>query len=123
MSDSRAAGAEGQNIRTGADLVVDALIRSGLRNIYCLPGIQNDALFNSLFDRRDEIDVIHTRHEQGAAYMALGAALATGKPSVYSVVPGPGFLNTTAALATAYGADAPVLCLTGQIPSGAIGKG
>jgi acetolactate synthase-1/2/3 large subunit len=102
---------------------VDALIRAGLCNIYCLPGIQNDALFNSFFDRRDEICVIHTRHEQGAAYMALGAALATGKPSVYSVVPGPGFLNTTAALATAYGAGAPVLCLTGQIPSGAIGKG
>ena len=122
MSDSMAAG-EGQTIRTGADLVVDALIRSGLCNVYCLPGIQNDALFNSLFDRRNEIGVIHTRHEQGAAYMALGAALATGKPSVYSVVPGPGFLNTTAALATAYGAGAPVLCLTGQIPSGAIGKG
>jgi acetolactate synthase-1/2/3 large subunit len=122
MSDSVAAGA-GQITRTGADLVVDALIRSGLCNVYCLPGIQNDALFNSLFDRRDEIAVIHTRHEQGAAYMALGAAFATGKPSVYSVVPGPGFLNTSAALATAYGAGAPVLCLTGQIPSGAIGKG
>ena len=39
------------------------------------------------------------RHEQGAAYMALGAALATGKPAVYSVVPGAGFLNSTAALA------------------------
>ncbi len=50
--------------------------------------------------------VVHTRHEQGAAYMALGAALATGKPAVYSVVPGPGFLNSTAALATAYSTGA-----------------
>jgi acetolactate synthase-1/2/3 large subunit len=55
--------------------------------------------------------------------MALGAAMATGKPAVYSVVPGPGFLNTTAALATAYAANAPVFCLTGQIPSKAIGRG
>src|SRR5262249_32199158 len=66
---------------------------------------------------------VHTRHEQGAAYMALGAALATGKPAVYSVVPGPGFLNSTAALATAYSTGARVLALIGQIPSRAIGKG
>ena len=109
--------------RTGADSVVEALLDHGISNLYCLPGIQNDALFNALFDRRDEINVIHTRHEQGAAYMALGSALATGKPAVYAVVPGPGFLNTTAALATAYSTGAKVLCLSGQIPSHAIGKG
>lgn len=109
--------------RTGADSVVEALLNHGISNLYCLPGIQNDALFNALFDRRDEINVVHTRHEQGAAYMALGSALATGKPAVYAVVPGPGFLNTTAALATAYSTGAKVLCLSGQIPSHAIGKG
>src|SRR6266436_10413481 len=99
------------SVKTGADAVVAALLDHGLKTLYCLPGIQNDALFNSLFDRRDEINVVHTRHEQGAAYMALGAALATGKPSVYSVVPGPGFLNSTAALATAYSTGAKVLAL------------
>src|SRR4029077_8442821 len=71
----------------------------------------------------DALQVIHTRHEQGAAYMALGAALATGRPAVYSVVPGPGFLNTTAALATAHSTGARVLALIGQVPSRAIGKG
>jgi acetolactate synthase-1/2/3 large subunit len=55
--------------------------------------------------------------------MALGASLATGKPAVYSVVPGPGFLNSTAALVTAYSTGARVLALVGQIPSRAIGKG
>ena len=104
-------------------MAVDALLNHGISNLYCLPGIQNDALFNALFDRRDEMRVVHTRHEQGAAYMALGSALATGKPAVYAVVPGPGFLNTTAALATAYSTGAKVLCLSGQIPSHAIGKG
>ena len=48
--------------------------------------------------------------------MALGAALATGKPQAYAVVPGPGLLNSGAALLTAYGMNAPVLALIGQIP-------
>jgi acetolactate synthase I/II/III large subunit len=65
---------------------------------------------------------VHTRHEQGAAYMALGAALATGRPQAYSVVPGPGLLNSSAALLTAYGTNAPVLALIGHIPQAAIGR-
>ena len=60
---------------------------------------------------------VHTRHEQGAAYMALGAALATGKPQAYAVVPGPGLLNSVAALLTAYGMNAPVLALIGANPA------
>ena len=55
--------------------------------------------------------------------MALGAALATGKPQVYAVVPGPGLLNSAAALLTAYGMNAPVLALIGQIAQSAIGRG
>src|SRR5918911_2760650 len=108
---------------SGGDGVVQALIAHGIKSIYCLPGIQSDHLFNALFDAGDALQVVHTRHEQGAAYMALGAALATGKPAVYSVVPGPGFLNSTAALATAYSTGAPVLALIGQIPSRLIDKG
>ena len=65
---------------------------------------------------------VHTRHEQGAAYMALGAALATGKPSAYAVVPGPGLLNSSAALLTAYSMNAPVLALIGEIPDADIGR-
>jgi acetolactate synthase I/II/III large subunit len=108
---------------SGGDAVVGSLLAHGIKAIYCLPGIQNDHLFNAMFDVGDALEVVHTRHEQGAAYMALGAALATGKPAVYSVVPGPGFLNSTAALATAYSTDAPVLALLGQIPSKFIGRG
>src|SRR5262249_56287090 len=75
------------------------------------------------FKAGDHIRTVHTRHEQGAAYLALGAALATGKPQVYSVVPGPGLLNSSAALLTAYGMNAPVLALIGQISQSAIGRG
>ena len=109
-------------LRTGGEAIVDALLLHGVDTLFGLPGIQNDWLYNALFDARDRIRVVHTRHEQGAAYMALGFALARGDVAAYNVVPGPGFLNTTAALATAYALNAPVLCLTGQIPRGAIGR-
>ena len=59
--------------------------------------MQNDHLFAALFKYADQLRTIHTRHEQGAGYMALGAALATGKPQAYAVVPGPGLLNSSAA--------------------------
>src|SRR5215467_13343671 len=110
-------------LMSGGDAVVLSILSHGVSTIYCLPGVQSDHLFNAMFDAGDALRVVHTRHEQGAAYMALGAALATGKPAAYSVVPGPGFLNSTAALATAYSTGARVLALIGQIPSRAIGKG
>jgi acetolactate synthase-1/2/3 large subunit len=106
-----------------ATLAVKALIANGIDQLYCLPGVQNDHFFNALFDHTDMITPIQTRHEQGAAYMATGAALATGESQVFCVVPGPGFLNTTAALSTAYAVNAPVMAFVGQIPTGAQGKG
>ncbi|MEM8908371.1 MAG: thiamine pyrophosphate-dependent enzyme [Bacteroidota bacterium] len=107
---------------TGGQAVVQALLKSGIQTLYGLPGVQNDWLFNALYDYQKEIKVIHTRHEQGAAYMALGHYLATGQHTVYSVVPGPGFLNSSAALATMWGLYAKVLCLVGQIPQKAQGR-
>ncbi|MFK7804498.1 MAG: thiamine pyrophosphate-dependent enzyme [Anaerolineae bacterium] len=107
---------------TGGEAVVKSLIKHGVHTLFGLPGVQNDWLYNALYDHQDQIRVIHTRHEQGAAYMALGYAMATGGPAVYSIVPGPGFLNSSAALATAYGLNAKVFCLSGQIPTSVIGK-
>ena len=107
---------------TVADLVVETLIRNGIDRLYCLPGVQNDDFFDALYDRQNRLTPITARHEQGAAYMALGAALATGRPQAFAVVPGPGLLNACAALATAYATNAPVLALAGQIPLRAIGK-
>src|SRR6266567_919040 len=118
-----AVGERTMPLMSGGDAVVRSIMAHGVSTIYCLPGVQSDHLFNAMFDVGDALKVAHTRHEQGAAYMALGASLATGKPSVYSVVPGPGFLNSTAALATAYSTGAQVLALIGQIPSRAIDKG
>lgn len=108
---------------TGGGALVEMLRRHGIDTLFALPGVQNDALFVALYDAGDTIRVIHTRHEQAAAYMALGYARASGRPGAFAVVPGPGLLNTTAALATAYATNAPVLCISGQIPSDLIGRG
>jgi acetolactate synthase-1/2/3 large subunit len=113
---------------TTGEAVVAALLAHGLDTIYVLPGIHNDDFFDALARAQEakrgaRLRTVHTRHEQGAAYMALGAALATGKPQAYCVVPGPGLLNAAAALLTAYGMNAPVLALFGQIPADAIGRG
>jgi acetolactate synthase-1/2/3 large subunit len=107
---------------TGGQAAVRSLIKAGVKQIYGLPGVQNDWLYNALYDYRDEIKVLHTRHEQGAGYMALGHYLATGEQAVYNIVPGPGFLNSCGALSTIWGLNAKVLCLVGQIPKKVQGK-
>ena len=107
---------------TTGEAAVATLLAHGLDTVYALPGVHNDHLFDAFQRAGDNLRVVHARHEQGAAYMALGAALATGKPQAYAVVPGPGLLNSGAALLTAYGMNAPVLAIIGQIPAAAIGK-
>jgi len=106
---------------TCADAIVQSLIDHGVDTIFGLPGAQTYAFFDALSRRKNDIKLICSRHEQGAAYMAYGYAKSTGRVGVYCVVPGPGVLNTTAALCTAH--NAPVLCITGQIPSEFIGVG
>ena len=117
----RKAGPAVTEMSTG-EAPVETLLGHGIRTVYALPGVHNDHLFDAFARASDRLSVIHTRHEQGAGYMALGAALATGKPQTYSVVPGPGLLNSGAALLTAYGMYAPVLPIIGQIPAQAIGR-
>lgn len=107
---------------TGGEAIVQSLLAHGTDTVFCLPGVQTYFLFNALYDATDKIRVIHTRHEQGAGYMALGYALASDRIGVYNVVPGPGVLNTTAALSTAYARNAQVLCLAGQLPYAYIGQ-
>ena len=94
---------------TAAQAIVGSLIDHGVDRIFGIPGVHTYQLFEALYERRDEISFMGTRHEQGAAYMAYGYAKATGRVGVYTCVPGPGVLNTTAALCTAYAANAPVL--------------
>ncbi len=108
---------------TGGDAIVDGLLRHGVDTVFGLPGAQTYGLFDALSRHSNRIRLIGARHEQGCAYMALGYARSSGKPGVFSVVPGPGMLNAGAALCTAFGVNAPVLCLTGQVPSRFLGQG
>src|SRR5690606_34916182 len=88
------------DMMTTAEATVAALLAHDITTLYGLPGVHNDHLFDALFKASDRIRMVHTRHEQGAGLMALGAALATGRPQAYAVVPGPGLLNTGTALLT-----------------------
>ena len=100
---------------TTAEATIESLVRHGIDTLYAVPGVHNDHLFDAAHRASDRFRVIYARHEQTAAYMALGAAMVRGKPQVYAVVPGPGLLNASAALPTAYAVGAPVLALVGQI--------
>jgi acetolactate synthase-1/2/3 large subunit len=108
---------------SAAQAIVDSLIQHGVDTIFGIPGVHTYKLFDALYERRGEIRFVGTRHEQGAAYMAYGYAKSTGRVGVYTCVPGPGVLNTAAALCTAFAANASVLCLTSEIPAADIGRG
>ena len=102
---------------TGGQALVAALRTEGIDTIFGLPGVQLDGAFDALYAERDNVRVVHPRHEQAAAYMADGYARTTGCVGTCLVVPGPGLLNATAGLSTAYACNSPVLCVTGQIQS------
>jgi acetolactate synthase-1/2/3 large subunit len=106
---------------TGGEAIVNGLVAHGVDTVFGLPGAQIYGLFDAF--QQAQLKVIGARHEQACGYMAYGYARSTGKPGVFSVVPGPGVLNAGAALLTAFGANEPVLCLTGQVPTQFLGKG
>ena len=108
---------------TGGEAIVRSLVHEGVEMVFALPGVQIYGLIDALALAGDSIRVIGPRHEQAAAYMAFGYARSTGRPGVYAVVPGPGVLNSTAALSSAYATSTPVVCVTGEVPSAFIGLG
>jgi acetolactate synthase I/II/III large subunit len=106
---------------SGGEAIVNGLVAHGVDTVFGLPGAQIYGLFDAF--HQAQLNVIGARHEQACGYMAFGYARSSGKPGVFSVVPGPGVLNAGAAMLTAYGSNEPVLCLTGQVPTAFIGKG
>lgn len=107
---------------TTGEVIAKSLTANGVDTVFGIPGAHMYD-FNDALAREKGVRFIHTRHEQGAGYMAYGYARSSGKTGVYTVVPGPGLLNSGAALCTAYGANTPVMCLTGNIMSHLIGQG
>jgi len=106
---------------SGGEAIVSGLVAHGVDTVFGLPGAQIYGLFDAF--QQAQLKVIGARHEQACGYMAFGYARSSGRPGVFSVVPGPGVLNAGAALLTALGCNEPVLCLTGQVPTQFLGKG
>jgi acetolactate synthase I/II/III large subunit len=106
---------------TGGEAIVSGLVAHGVDTVFGLPGAQVYGLFDAF--HQAQLKVIGARHEQACGYMAFGYARSSGRPGVFSVVPGPGVLNAGAAMLTAFGSNEPVLCLTGQVPTQFLGKG
>src|ERR1700749_1279414 len=108
-------------LSTGGQAIVGGLLAQGVDTVFGLPGAQVYGLFDGF--HQAQLRVVGARHEQACGYMAYGYARSSGKPGVFSVVPGPGVLNASAAMLTAFGGNEPVLCLTGQVPTQFLDKG
>lgn len=105
---------------TGGQALAKSLYREGVRVIFGLPGAQLYYATDALFDEPG-IRWISCRNEQATTFMADGYARASGGVGTAMVVPGPGVLNATSGLSTAYSASSPVLLVAGQIPRDMIG--
>ena len=106
---------------TGAELFVKALKAEQVDTLFAYPGGQAIDLFNALYGEND-IDVILPRHEQGLVHAADGYARSTGKVGVCLVTSGPGATNLVTGIATANYDSVPLVCFTGQVPTGLIGN-
>jgi acetolactate synthase-1/2/3 large subunit len=106
--------------KTGAEIIVESLIREGVRIIYGYPGGSLLPLTDVLYDA--PIDFILVRHEQAAAHAADGYARATGKVGVCMATSGPGATNLVTGLATAHMDSIPIVAITGQVNSALIGN-
>jgi acetolactate synthase-1/2/3 large subunit len=109
--------------RTGGEALAEQLVREGVKHVFGVPGVQLDWAVDGLRKVARDIDYVVTRHEQATSYMADGYARTTGDVGVCMVVPGPGLLNAMAGLSTAFACNSPVLCISGDIHSSAVGRG
>ncbi len=106
---------------TGAEIFLESLKREGVKTIFALPGGVVLKIFDVLHQQND-VEVILTRHEQGAGFMAVGSAKATGKPGVALITSGPGMTNVITSLADAYMDSVPIVVFSGQVPTALIGN-
>ncbi|MCU1358241.1 MAG: acetolactate synthase, large subunit [Acidimicrobiales bacterium] len=103
----------------GGQALIKSLEMEGVEVIFGLPGGAILPVYDPIID--SPIRHILVRHEQGAGHMAEGYAHATGKPGVAMVTSGPGATNIVTPLADAYMDSVPMVCITGQVPTAAIG--
>ena len=106
---------------TGADVLVESLVRHGVEVIFAYPGGASMPMHQALTRFRDKIRTILPRHEQGGIFAAEGYARVTGRPGVVMATSGPGALNLVTGLADAKMDSLPIVAITGQVPTHVIG--
>ena len=107
--------------RSGADILVESLIRQGVEYVFGYPGGAVLPIYDALFEH-SQIRHILVRHEAGAAHAAEGYARSTGKPGVVLVTSGPGATNAVTGIADAFMDSIPIVVITGQVPTALIGS-
>src|SRR5215510_10797232 len=105
---------------TGAQALIKSLEMEKVEVMFGLPGGAILPVYDPIID--STIRHILVRHEQGAGHMAEGYAHATGRPGVAMVTSGPAATNIVTPLCDAYMDSIPMVCITGQVPSSAIGS-
>ena len=105
--------------RNGAEIIIQALERQGIKIIAGIPGGANLPIYNALY--KSHIRHILARHEQGAGFIAQGMARTTGKAAVCFATSGPGVTNLITAIADAKLDSVPLVAITGQVASSMIG--
>jgi len=106
---------------TGAEIAIRCLQEEGVEFVFGYPGGAVLFIYDALFKQK-KVKHILVRHEQGALHAADGYARATGRPGVALVTSGPGVTNAVTGIATAYMDSIPMVVITGQVPTRAIGE-
>jgi acetolactate synthase-1/2/3 large subunit len=106
---------------SGSEIIIQFLKDEGVEYLFGYPGGAVLHMYDALH-KQDSVKHILVRHEQGATHAADGYARATGKPGVCLVTSGPGATNAITGIATAFMDSIPLIVITGQVPSHAIGS-
>lgn len=108
-------------IITGAQALVESLIKEGVDVIFGYPGGAIMPVYDALYDFKDKVRHILVRHEQGAAHAAEGYGRVTGRPGVALATSGPGATNLVTGITDAMMDSVPIVCITGQVTMSVIG--
>jgi len=107
---------------TGAEVVVQCLIEQEVDTVFGFPGGAVLFIYDALYKYKDKVHHYLTSHEQGASHAADGYARATGKVGVCLATSGPGATNLVTGIATAYMDSIPMVCITGNVTMGLLGR-
>src|SRR5687767_4460291 len=113
--------AEAGTTLSGAEIVIRCLQEEGVEYVFGYPGGAVLFIYDAIFSQK-KVKHVLVRHEQGAVHAADGYARATGKPGVALVTSGPGVTNAVTGIATAHMDSVPMVIITGQVPTRAIGE-